>query len=222
MLKVQELFYRQDLPDIQFDLPTLEYKVLLLQNNVFFCIESQIGYRFSIDLNYTFGNNRLTLVHREGQYISNSTSLVLRRIVNFTPSGYLAITLLCLNYLIRSELKIQAFGRRQIESLDLRISGRTTMLLPLITFIDTFGLYRNSYRSLIGIYFIIVAMNSRERNRRANMFPLTLSLHSSNFADVVDTVRLLASLDRGIEVLILGQGIVLLVAFILAFLSNMP
>lgn len=96
------------------------------------------------------------------------------------------------------------------------------MLLPLITFIDAFRLYRNSYRSLIGIYFIIVVMNSRERNRRANMFPLTLSLYSSNFVDVVDTIRLLASLDRGIEVLILGQGLVLLVAFILAFLSNMP
>lgn len=96
------------------------------------------------------------------------------------------------------------------------------MLLPLITFIDTFGLYRNSYRSLIGIYFIIVVMNSRERNRRANIFPLTLSLYSSNFADVIDTIRLLVSLDRGIEVLILGQGLVLLVAFILAFLSNMP
>lgn len=96
------------------------------------------------------------------------------------------------------------------------------MLLPLITFIDAFRLYRNSYRSLIGIYFIIAAINSRERNRRANMFPLTLSLYSSNFVDVVDAIRLLASLDRGIEVLILGQGIVLLVAFILAFLSNMP
>lgn len=54
------------------------------------------------------------------------------------------------------------------------------------------------------------------------MFPLTLSLYSSNFVDVVDAIRLLVSLDRGIEVLILGQGIVLLVAFILAFLSNMP
>lgn len=96
------------------------------------------------------------------------------------------------------------------------------MLLPLITFIDTFRLYRNSYRSLIGIYFIIVVMNSRERNRRANIFPLTLSLYSSNFVDVIDTIRLLVSLDRGIEVLILGQGLVLLIAFILAFLSNIP
>lgn len=78
------------------------------------------------------------------------------------------------------------------------------MLLPLIIFIDAFGLYRNSYRSLIGVYFIIAAMNSRERNRRANMFLLTLSPYSSNFADVVEAVRLLVSLDRGIEVLILG------------------
>lgn len=96
------------------------------------------------------------------------------------------------------------------------------MLLPLITFIDAFGLYRNSYRSLIGVYFIIAAMNSRERNRRANMFLLTLGPYSSNFVDVVEAVRLLASLDRGIEVLILGQGLVLLIAFTFAFLSNIP
>lgn len=96
------------------------------------------------------------------------------------------------------------------------------MLLPLITFIDAFRLYRNLYRSLIGIYFIIVAMNSRERNRRANVFLLTLSLYGSNFVDVIEAIKLLASLDRGIEVLILGQGLVLLVAFTFAFLSNVP
>lgn len=96
------------------------------------------------------------------------------------------------------------------------------MLLPLITFIDAFGLYRNLYRSLIGIYFIIAVLNTRKRDRRANVFPLTLRLYGSNFADIVEAIKLLTILNRGVEVYILGTGKILLVAFTLAFLSNMP
>lgn len=96
------------------------------------------------------------------------------------------------------------------------------MLLPLLTFIDAFGLYRNLYRSLIGIYFIIAALNAYERDRRANVFPLILRLYGSNFADIVEAIKLLAILNRGIEVYILGIGKVLLIAFTLAFLSNIP
>lgn len=94
------------------------------------------------------------------------------------------------------------------------------MSLPLITFIDAFGLYRNSYRSLIGIYFIITALNVRKRDRRANVFPLTLSPYSSNFADVVKAIKLLSILDRGVEVHIPSIGTVLLVAFTLCFLRD--
>lgn len=55
-----------------------------------------------------------------------------------------------------------------------------------------------------------------------NVFPLILSPYSSNFADVVEAIKLLAILDRGVEVYILGIGNVLLIAFTLAFLSNIP
>lgn len=95
------------------------------------------------------------------------------------------------------------------------------MSLPLITFINAFSLYRNSYRLLIGIYFIIVALNVRKRDRRANVFPLTLSPYSSNFADVVKAIKLLSILDRGVKVYIPSIGIVLLLAFTLYFLRDM-
>lgn len=96
------------------------------------------------------------------------------------------------------------------------------MLLLLLTFIDAFGLYRNLYRLLIGIYFILVLLYGHERNRRVNVFPLTLGPYSSNFADVVEAIKLLAVLDRGVEVYILGIGNVLLIAFTLTFLRDMP
>lgn len=100
--------------------------------------------------------------------------------------------------------------------------GRKTILLPLITFIDAFGLYRNSYRSLIGIYFILVALNIYKRNRRVNISPLILGPYSSNFVDVIEAIRLLSVLDKGIKVYIPGEGRVLLVAFTFAFLRDMP
>lgn len=96
------------------------------------------------------------------------------------------------------------------------------MLLPLLTFIDAFGLYRNLYRSLIGIYFIITVLNARKRDRRANVFPLILRLYGSNFADIVEAIKLLTTLNRGVKVYILGIGKVLLIAFTLTFLSNIP
>lgn len=167
-------------------------------------------------MDYVFGNNKLAN-RLEPLFIE---SLLLRRIIDFTDASNATVTLLCLNYPIRSELEIQIFGRTYIELLDSR-RRQTIMSLPLLTFIDAFGLYRNLYRSLIGIYFIIVALSTRKRDRRANVFPLILGLYRSNFADIVEAIKLLAILDRGIKVHIPRAGKVLLVAFTIAFLGNM-
>jgi hypothetical protein len=58
-----------------------------------------------------------------------------------------------------------------------------------MTFIDGFGLYRNAYRSIMGIYLIPAALSFQERARRANVFPLTLGPHGSNFADVIGAMK---------------------------------
>lgn len=94
------------------------------------------------------------------------------------------------------------------------------MSLPLLSFINTFGLYRNVYRTLIGMYYIPAAMNTRKRTRRTNCFILTLGLYRSNFSDIVKALGLLTALDRGIEVYILGTSNVLLVAFTYAFIGD--
>lgn len=83
-----------------------------------------------------------------------------------------------------------------------------------------FGLYCNLYRLLIGIYFILVLLSSRERDRRANVFPLTLGLYGSNFVDIVEVIKLLTVLDRSVKVYIPRIGTILLIAFTFAFLSN--
>lgn len=220
VIQVQELFYPRELLGTQFNPPLLEYKVVLSQNNIFFCRESQIGHRFSIALDYIFGNDKLA--DRLGLLFTARESLLLRRIIDFTDVSNTSVTPLCLSYPVCSKLEIQAFGRAYIELLDSQRTGRrTTISLPLITFINAFSLYRNSYRLLIGIYFIIAALNVRKRDRRANVFPLMLGPYSSNFADVVKAIKLLSILDRGVEVYIPSIGTVLLLAFTLYFLRDM-
>lgn len=62
------------------------------------------------------------------------------------------------------------------------------MSLLFTLFTDAFGLYRNIYRSLIGIYCILVGLTIQERNYTTNIFPLTLRPYSSNITRVVETI----------------------------------
>ena len=70
--------------------------------------------------------------------------------------------------------------------------------LPLLLFIDGFGLYRNMYRTLMGVYANIVTFAFHERQRQSNILPLTPGPHGSNFSDVVAAaLQSLYYLDRG-------------------------
>lgn len=51
--------------------------------------------------------------------------------------------------------------------------------LPHTTFIDGFGLFRNSYRTLVGMYITLAGLNAHERRRRAITFPVLLSPHGA-------------------------------------------
>jgi hypothetical protein len=106
---------------------------------------------------------------------------------------------------IRAEL--QEFGRAHfIENWDVqRNCGCKCISVPLITFIDGFGLYRNSYRSLMGFYQTPAALSFSDRNRRANVLPITLGPHSSNFDDVVGALKQFKLLDKGVAVDINGE-----------------
>jgi hypothetical protein len=91
-----------------------------------------------------------------------------------------------------------------------------------MTFIDGFGLYRNAYRTVMGVYTIFAGLSFQERALPANVIPLTLGPHGSNFADVVDALKAgLISLDRGVEVEINGET-VRLCAFTHTFIGDMP
>ncbi|KAH8746167.1 hypothetical protein F5882DRAFT_237250, partial [Hyaloscypha sp. PMI_1271] len=67
-----------------------------------------------------------------------------------------------------------------------------------LLFIDGFSIYRNLYRTLIGIYTILVGFSSKEYSRRANVFPIILGPYRSNFNNIINILVSLRPLDKGI------------------------
>lgn len=101
------------------------------------------------------------------------------------------------------------------------IQGKT-LYLNLLIFIDSFGLYRNVYRSIIGQYFILDSLLFQERARRTNIFPFTLGPYGSNFPNIVKLVEArIAILDKGIFVNINSEDMLLYI-LILAYLGDIP
>ena len=112
--------------------------------------------------------------------------LVVRRMVDGTR-----VIPMCHTHAIRAELEIEHYTRALYEEeWDIAVDGVVpTMSLPLLTFIDGFGVYRNSYRSLMGFYVTPAALCENDHCREANVFPIALGPHGSTFSDIVHYPR---------------------------------
>lgn len=118
---------------------------------------------------------------------------------------------------LRAELEVETFGRQFFVERALS----TTISLPLVMFIDDFGVYRNMHRTLTGVYMSLAGMSQKMRNRRVNVFPLTLGPHGSKIGDVLAAIVNLQVLDKGTDILLYGEQ-VWASAFVHCFTGNMP
>lgn len=71
-------------------------------------------------------------------------------------------------------------------------------LFPILIFIDSFSVFRNLYRLLIGYYITPAGLTYKERTKSSNIFLLVLGPYSSNFANIIKGLGTLAKLNRGI------------------------
>ena len=134
----------------------------------------------------------------------------------------MTIISLCRVSSLRAELELRYFTRVHfIINFDQVTAAKRCVSVPLICFIDGFGVYRNRQRSLMKIYEIIASFFFRERTRRANVLPLTLDPHGSNFVDVIDAFQHMTNLDEDIPITINGEK-VFLCAFNHMYVRNMP
>jgi hypothetical protein len=121
-------------------------------------------------------------------------------------------------YPLRGELEIKVYSHKMFESWD-NVDTKV-ISVPIQVFIDGFGVFRNSYRSLVGVYAIPAALSIQDRYHRANILPLTLSPHSSNCDDTIRALQSLSDLDQGVETEINAEKFTLVVPT-LCYLGDM-
>ncbi|OJD11207.1 hypothetical protein ACJ73_09590, partial [Blastomyces percursus] len=97
----------------------------------------------------------------------------------------------------RGELEIAAYGRQKL--IDTFMPGRC-LSFPYQLFIDGFGLYRNMYRSLTGIYLIPAALPSWARSRREHVYNSSSWTTRQQFKDVINKLTELQNLDNVINI----------------------
>lgn len=83
---------------------------------------------------------------------------------------------LCHTHPIRAELELDWWGRAVFEGEwdQAREGNLPVVSFPHIDFIDGFGVFSNSYRTLMGFYFTPAGLSQRERARPGNIFPIVL------------------------------------------------
>lgn len=129
---------------------------------------------------------------------------------------------LCHTHPIRGELEVEYYGRNTFEfQWDQKAVSMRVISLPVETFIDGFGVFSNSYRSLMGYYITPCGLSARDRLRPGNIIPLVLGPHGSDFSDVIKGLGTLADLDGGVKMVIHGEE-VLVSAWTMVFIGDMP
>jgi hypothetical protein len=174
-VEVQTVYQETDFTDAQktwFQPPLLLHELVLSWNETIHLVEGSIIVHMpDIRLDYAFQDEKLNQSHRptQEQLTADTSKLFLRRIIDDVTTLTPNITPPCLSNPSRGELELQAFGRAHLGSFDTTLSNRKTVSLPLLTFIDGFGLYRNAYRSLMGIYCIPTGLTFKERTSRVKV-----------------------------------------------------
>ncbi|KAI0592714.1 hypothetical protein F4775DRAFT_597943 [Biscogniauxia sp. FL1348] len=133
------------------------------------------------------------------------------------------IVSLCHTHPIRGELELDCYTREYFETQwdQAQNDAIPVASIPLQTFIDGFGVFSNSYRSLLGYYITPCALKAKDRLRPGNIIPLVLGPHGSDFSDIVKGLGTLVDLDYGIEVEINGVT-TLLCAWTMVFIGDQP
>lgn len=165
IIEIQEIYLPREAVELYalkgLVTPLAQNEGLLFQTKITIILEAFIGDRkIEFILNYFFSNERLA--NKTRPTISSPQGTILIRRV-YDLEGQL-ISPLCKTYPIRAELELKEFSREHLEQFNTSISSRKILLLQLLTFINGFGLYRNTYYSIIGIYFIPANISISERN----------------------------------------------------------
>jgi hypothetical protein len=121
---------------------------------------------------------------------------------------------------LRAELEIRHYSRKYLMTLS--SANRKCRAMPILFFIDGFGIHRNMYRSLKGMYVTPAGLPYAERRKIGNNFTLTLGPHGASFNDVISSFqRDFQSLEKANELKVNGEATTVMM-FVLAYTGDMP
>ena len=185
-LKIQHAFWNHEIP-VSFAAQQFGQHEVMLEAKYSFIDERAVLHRQS-NVVMHYDNGPLP------QPTSTEETLLCRSLLN--SNGWLQP--LAFSAPNRGELELKAYGRDYFCDYFDSSNGNECLSLPYLLFLDGFGLYRNSYRSLMGVYLLLASFCFKERMRRVNVYPLTLGPHGSNLNDVLDALSSLRNLDKGV------------------------
>lgn len=147
-------------------------------------------------------------------YIPPRTMKIVRYIYNADKDAIRAVQL---SNPHRAELEITTFGREYILS---HFVGDDILSLPMKTFIDAFGLFRNMYRSILAMYMFPAFLPDHLGDRGSAAIPIVLVPFGASYSDALSEIPSLKELDKGCHIEI-GQKKVFVCAFTICFLGDM-
>ncbi|KAF8431551.1 hypothetical protein BGX38DRAFT_1103711, partial [Terfezia claveryi] len=122
-------------------------------------------------------------------------------------------------YRLVAELELLHYGRNELLT-----ANQSFYSLPYTTFLDGFGLYRNSYHSLAGVYITPSNLPLHLREKIQNIFVLILGPFRSNKSDISAALQPdCTRMDKGTTIRLLdGSGTKFVRMFCIAHHGDMP
>ncbi|KAG6252291.1 hypothetical protein E4U24_000588 [Claviceps purpurea] len=165
-------------------------------------IDVHIDYDFDPDDPQTFSLSNSTAPFRV-RWFYNQAQRSWRHAMRTTP--------------LRGEREIEVFGREYLEKY---FTDENMISLPMFLFADGFGLYRNMYRAIEGLYLMPQYLPAAEREKLTSLIPLTLGPFGSSKADIYKALNYICELEKGQYVDVNGRR-TFVCAFIGAFVGDM-
>ncbi|KAG6238717.1 hypothetical protein E4U23_008060 [Claviceps purpurea] len=118
---------------------------------------------------------------------------------------------------LRGEREIDVFGRDYLERY---FTDKDMISLPMFLFADGFGLYRNMYRAIEGLYLMPQYLPAAHREKLTSIMPLALGPFGASKADIYKALNYICDLDKGKHVYVNGRK-KFVCAFVGAFVGDM-
>ncbi|KAG6069682.1 hypothetical protein E4U16_007516 [Claviceps sp. LM84 group G4] len=118
---------------------------------------------------------------------------------------------------LRGEREIEVFGRDYLERY---FTDEDMISLPMFLFTDGFGLYRNMYRAIEGLYLMPQYLPAADREKLTSLVPLALGPFGSSKTDIYKALNYICELEKGKYVYVNGRRKFVCV-FIAAFVGDM-